>query len=85
MGGFDIFYSKNNNGNWSKPVNMGFPINTTDNDIFFFPLNNGNIAYYSKVKETGYGKKDIYRVNLYERENIPKEEKKLETTDSNNK
>jgi len=83
MGGYDIFYSENKNNNWSQPVNMGFPINTTDDDLFFFPLDNGNIAYYSKVKETGYGKKDIYRVKLYERENIPTKEKDLRTKDSN--
>ncbi len=39
IGGFDIFYSiKNEDGTWSDPINMGFPINTTDDDLFYFPI-----------------------------------------------
>ena len=81
MGGFDVFYSKQNNGSWKKPVNLGFPINTTDNDLFFFPLQNGKIAYYSKIKPNGYGNMDIYKLNLYERENIPEKEKHIEISE----
>jgi hypothetical protein len=82
MGGYDIFYSKKENNNWSKPVNMGFPINTTDNDKFFFPLKNGKVAYYSKIKPDNYGKTDIYKIELYKRENIPEKEKNLKTSES---
>jgi len=35
MGGFDIFYSVNENGLWSEPVNIGYPVNTPDDDVFF--------------------------------------------------
>lgn len=70
IGGFDIFTSKKQGTNWQKPENMGFPFNTTDDDIFFFPLKNGEIAYYSKFKETGYGDNDIYRIQIFERESI---------------
>jgi hypothetical protein len=84
MGGLDIFYSTFENGQWQKPVNMGFPINTTDDDQWFFPLKNGQIAYISKVKPNGYGKMDIYRLNLYEREYIPEMEKNLNANQPKN-
>jgi len=70
IGGFDIFKAEKNGSNWNKPENLGFPFNTTDDDIFFFPLKNGEIAYYSKYKETGYGDNDIYKIQIFERENL---------------
>jgi len=70
IGGFDIFITHKQNSNWSKPENIGLPFNTTDDDLFFFPLKNGKVAYYSKFKETGYGENDIYRIQILERENI---------------
>jgi tetratricopeptide (TPR) repeat protein len=77
IGGFDIYKSTKSGSGWSKPENLGFPFNTTDDDIFFFPLKNGTIAYYSKFKESGYGDNDIYRIQIFERENIPEREKEL--------
>lgn len=77
IGGFDIFKSEKSGSDWTKPENLGFPFNTTDDDLFFFPLKNGEIAYYSKFKESGYGENDIYRIQIFERENIPEKEKEL--------
>jgi tetratricopeptide (TPR) repeat protein len=77
IGGYDIFKTTMQGDNWSTPENMGFPFNTTDDDVFFFPLKNGSIAYYSKYKETGYGDNDIYRIQIFERENIPEGEQEL--------
>jgi hypothetical protein len=65
VGGYDIFYSKNENGNWSEPINLGMPINTTDDDLFFNPVKNGIYAYYSKFSGSGYGKRDIYRLEIF--------------------
>jgi len=84
MGGYDIFYSERNNDTWRNPVNMGFPINTTDNDKFFFPLKNGKIAYYPRIKPKNYGKTDIYKLELYKRENIPIQEENLDISESKN-
>jgi hypothetical protein len=84
MGGYDVFSSIKKNGKWQKPKNMGFPINTTDNDLFFYPLKNGKIAYYSRVKPSGYGKMDIYKLTLLEREYIPDTNDENETTSSKN-
>ena len=65
MGGFDIMYSiRDENGEWSEPINIGYPINTTDDDVFFVTSPDGQRAYYSSVRETGYGEKDIYLIHL---------------------
>ena len=48
MGGFDIFYSTQlPDGTWSVPANIGFPVSSCDDDLFYFPLNNGKNALYS--------------------------------------
>ncbi len=62
MGGYDIFKSTRQGTGWSTPVNMGFPINTTDDDKFFQPVNDGRSAYYSMT--TDYKKKDIYFLGM---------------------
>lgn len=66
MGGYDIFYSTLlENGEWSVPLNVGFPLNTTDDDVFFRPLNQGYEGYISKELPGGFGKQDIYRVEIF--------------------
>lgn len=70
MGGYDIFYSrKKEDGSWAEPVNMGYPINTTDDDLFFQPIENGNAAYYSVYSPRGMGRHDIYYMNIYSADN----------------
>lgn len=65
MGGFDIMYSKRDtSGNWGLPTNIGYPINTTDDDVFFVTSADGQRAYYSSVRDSGYGEKDIYMIKL---------------------
>ncbi len=66
MGGYDVFYSrKKADGTWAEPVNMGYPINTTDDDLFFQPFNNGNNAYYAIYSPKGIGLHDIYYMSIY--------------------
>lgn len=68
MGGFDVFYStRDSNGHWGKPVNMGYPVNSPGDDIFFFPTADGKGAYYSSFKDDGQGETDIYRINFPEK------------------
>lgn len=64
IGGYDIFKSSlQSNKLWSKPANLGYPINTPDDNYFFNPAGTGNTGYYSIFKESGgYGKEDIYRI-----------------------
>lgn len=62
IGGFDNFMSKAGDSAWQAPVNLGFPVNTTDDDKFFQPANNGLNAYYSTT--TDYKKKDIFYLDF---------------------
>lgn len=65
MGGYDIFMSKmQTDGSWSKPENLGYPINTIDDDVHFILSTDGKIAHYSTVREDGLGERDIYRIEL---------------------
>lgn len=65
MGGFDIFMTQQkDDGSWTKPKNLSYPINSPDNDIFFSIAANGKHGYYSSVKSTGKGDKDIYRITF---------------------
>ena len=67
IGGYDIFYSTLlDSGKWSVPLNMGYPMNTTDDDIFFMPVHDGSFAYISRYyPNDNYGKTDVYHVELY--------------------
>ncbi len=52
MGGFDIFYSTRlPDDTWSVPANLGFPLSTSDDDLFFFPLADGKAALYSSFHQ----------------------------------
>jgi outer membrane protein OmpA-like peptidoglycan-associated protein len=65
IGGFDIFKSiLDNDLNWSSPVNMGYPINTVDDDLFFTPSVDGKTAYFSSIRKQGKGNYDIYKISL---------------------
>lgn len=65
MGGFDIFSSTLSPTNqWGKPVNIGYPINSPEDDIYFVVSPNKQRAYYSSFKAGGYGEKDIYKITF---------------------
>lgn len=64
MGGFDIFVTELENGQWLEPLNMGPPVNTPDDDIYFVLSENGLTGYYSSGKEGGFGEKDIYSIKF---------------------
>ena len=66
MGGFDIFYSTYTDSGWTPPQNMGYPVNTTEDDIFFVTSPDNKRAYYSSEKKGGYGEKDIYMITMPE-------------------
>jgi len=68
MGGYDIFRSvlDPKSGKWSEPENLGYPINTPDDDIFYITSSDGKRAYYSSVREDGLGYTDIYLVTTPE-------------------
>ncbi len=65
MGGLDIFMSrKDENGNWSKPVNMGFPLNTYMDENSILISSNGNLGFFSSNRPGGYGSLDLYSFKL---------------------
>jgi len=65
MGGFDIFYTvKQDDGSWSEPVNLGYPVNTTGDDVYYMPTTDGKSAYYASFRQDGMGEKDIYKITL---------------------
>src|SRR5690554_722217 len=65
MGGYDVFKAvKNEDGTWSDPENLGYPINTPDHDVFFVVAANGRDAYMTSYREDGFGGNDLYKVTL---------------------
>lgn len=65
MGNYDVFKSTlKKDGSWSTPKNMGYPINTVDDDAFFVINASGRRGYYSSFKEDGHGEKDIYMITF---------------------
>ncbi len=65
MGGFDIFTSElQEDGTWSVPQNLGYPLNTSDDDVFFITTADGRRGYFSSDQMGGHGEKDIYFVDL---------------------
>jgi len=65
MGGYDIFKSEYDEigRKWGTPENMGYPINTPDDDTYYRLSPDGSYAYLSSYRIGGYGEKDIYTIN----------------------
>lgn len=64
MGGFDIFVSDLDeiDSTWKSPKNLGYPVNSTNDDIFYIVSADGKRGYYSSIKKDGFGDHDIYTV-----------------------
>ncbi|MBI5539890.1 MAG: PD40 domain-containing protein [Bacteroidia bacterium] len=62
MGGYDIFKTtKNDNGQWSAAENLGFPVNSVMDDIYFIATFDGRQVYFSSNRDEGKGNMDIYK------------------------
>ncbi|MBK9425075.1 MAG: OmpA family protein [Bacteroidetes bacterium] len=67
MGGFDIYLCrKNDKGEWGKPINLGYPINTESDEVGFFVSTDGRKGYFASNKLSGAGGYDIYSFELPE-------------------
>lgn len=68
MGEYDIFMSPYNEENeqWGKPENLGVPINSTNDDIYFVKAGNTKQAFFTSRKNGGLGDADIYSVDFNE-------------------
>lgn len=71
MGGYDIFKTTLNNGKWSAPENLGYPINGPDDDVFFVISGSGSRGYFASSKQGGFGEKDLYRITFLGPEKQP--------------
>ena len=65
MGGYDVFKTElQEDGTWSTPVNLGYPINTPGDERFFVLAGSGTVGYYSSSREGGFGRHDIYEITF---------------------
>ncbi|MDW7695593.1 OmpA family protein [Flammeovirgaceae bacterium SG7u.111] len=66
MGGYDIFKTVHNEDydTWSEPENIGYPVNTPDDDVFLIVSANGKHGYYASARTDGFGEKDIYVITF---------------------
>lgn len=66
MGRMDVFYSQMNpDSTWNDPINLGYPINSPDDDFFFAPSITKDHAFYASSRQGDtYGGSDIYRVEF---------------------
>ena len=63
IGGYDIFSSvMDEYGNFGAPVNMGYPINTVDDNRYFVMAASGKTGYYSGGGEKSVGEQDIFKI-----------------------
>ncbi len=63
MGGFDIFVTIRDEDNvWGDPLNMGYPINSPGDDIFYTTTIDGLKGYMTSFRKNGFGEKDIYEI-----------------------
>ena len=85
MGGFDIFVTLlDEHNNWSPPVNLGYPLNSTGDDIYYTTTANGRVGYLSSFRPGGYGEKDIYEIrnDYFSMDNIAVLKGKIITVDN---
>jgi outer membrane protein OmpA-like peptidoglycan-associated protein len=67
FGGSDIYVARKKiDGNWTTPVNLGYPINTYDNEGSIAVASNGVTAYIASDRSDSRGELDIYKISLAE-------------------
>ncbi|MBC8266050.1 MAG: OmpA family protein [Flavobacteriales bacterium] len=67
VGGYDIFFCRKDSlGNWQKPKNIGYPINTISDELGLFVSTDGKKAYFASNQLDGVGGWDLYSFDLYE-------------------
>ncbi|MFM1931297.1 MAG: peptidoglycan-associated lipoprotein OmpA family [Bacteroidota bacterium] len=70
IGGYDLFRSTRTEEEvWTQPENLGYPVNTVDDDIFLAVDKGGKIGYFASERPGGYGALDIYSIDFIYRQN----------------
>ncbi len=65
MGGYDVYKTtRNDDGTWTKPENLGYPVNTPYDDVFFMLTKDERFGYYASQHEENYGDLDLYQVTF---------------------
>jgi outer membrane protein OmpA-like peptidoglycan-associated protein len=67
MGGYDVFFSRplpSDQTIWLQPVNVGYPVNSPGDDVFYMVTADKQRAYYSSLRAEGFGEKDNYEVRF---------------------
>lgn len=62
-GGYDVYKANPEGTHWGKPINIGQPINSTGDDVYFTLIGNTSNGYYTSVRTGGVGDMDIYKVH----------------------
>lgn len=71
IGGYDIFKSTHSGGEtWSVPENLGYPINTVDDDLYLSLDAGGRTGYFSSARQGGFGQQDLYSVDFVYRRSV---------------
>lgn len=70
-GGLDIYTSKLAAGKWNKPVNLGATINSANNEMYPFVVND-SLLYFTSDRPGGFGGLDLYSVSLVKENSAPK-------------
>jgi Tol biopolymer transport system component len=76
MGGYDVFKTVFENGKWSEPINLGYPINSVAKEGQLTISADAKYAYVSSDRAGGLGGSDIYKINLKEYAILEKDGKK---------
>ncbi|MFO7862790.1 MAG: OmpA family protein [Salinivirgaceae bacterium] len=65
MGGLDVFVAvRMGDYSWRKPVNIGYPINSTSDDVCFTVSADGKRGYYSSFSEQSFGETDLFMIEM---------------------
>lgn len=72
IGGYDIFKTfLKDDGHFETPLSVGFPINSTSNDVYIFFTEDGKKAYFDSDRKGGKGEKDIYEMYILNEISLP--------------
>ncbi|MCP4521173.1 MAG: tetratricopeptide repeat protein [Cytophagales bacterium] len=64
MGGFDLYKSRLKDGKWTRPKNLGYPINTSYDDFSFVMNNSTKTGFFSSNRPKGKGSEDLYEITF---------------------
>ena len=67
MGKMDLYLTRLVDGDWTKPVNLGFPLNDHSNQTCLYVNPEGNLGYFSSDRDGGKGLNDIYSFELHKK------------------